>query len=291
MLARAAAFAYQKPVIKRLIWRSWYQFLARRYRDGRWTFMNYGYRPPEGTPALTLAPEDEADRSSIQLYHLVANAVDLSGREVLEIGSGRGGGASYVARYLRPHRLVGADVSPRAVAFCRARHRVPALSFETADAERLSFEADSFDAVVNVESSHCYGNVPGFLAEVRRVLRPNGYFLYADFRPRSQLDAWRAELLASGMRLVEERDIMSGVLAAMDADDESKRDLIEANIDRPLINVFRQFAGLRGSIIFDEMRRGNVAYRAFVFQRDTGSDERDWRVRSCRGCGTGSLLA
>ena len=89
MLARAAAFAYQKPVIKRLIWRSWYQFLARRYRDGRWTFMNYGYRPPEGTPALTLAPEDEADRSSIQLYHLVANAVDLSGREVLEISTPR----------------------------------------------------------------------------------------------------------------------------------------------------------------------------------------------------------
>jgi ubiquinone/menaquinone biosynthesis C-methylase UbiE len=119
----------------------------------------------------------------------------------------------------------------------------PRCHFETADAERLSFEADSFDAVVNVESTHCYGNVPGFLAEVRRVLRPTGYFLYADFRPRSQLDAWRAELLASGMRLVEERDIMSGVLAAMDADDESKRDLIEANIDRPLINVFRQFRG------------------------------------------------
>ena len=63
---------------------------------------------------------------------------------------------------------------------------------------------------------------------------------------------------------------MAGVLAAMDADDESKRDLIEANIDRPLIKVFRQFAGLRGSIIFDEMRRGNVTYRVFVFQRQAG---------------------
>jgi hypothetical protein len=57
----------------------------------------------------------------------------------------------------------------------------------------------------------------------------------------------------------------------MDADDESKRDLIEANIDRPLIKVFGQFAGLRGTIIFDEMRRGNVAYHAFVFQRHDGA--------------------
>jgi SAM-dependent methyltransferase len=266
LVARVVSIAYRMPPAKRLLWRSWYQFLARRYRDRQWTFMNYGHRPLHGTAPLALASEDEPDRSCIQLYHLVAGAVDLTGREVLEVGSGRGGGASFVARYLRPSRLVGIDVSPRAVAFCRARHAAPGLSFAVGNAEHLDFAAASFDAVLNVESSHCYGDLSAFVREVRRVLRPDGHFLYADFRSRSELDGWRAGLLASGLRLVVERDITLGVVAALDADDERKRGLIEARIDRPLVRTFGQFAALRGTVLYNKLRRGTVVYRAFVFQ-------------------------
>jgi SAM-dependent methyltransferase len=173
--------ASRAPLTKRLLWRGWYQFLAARYRDPSWTFMNYGYRPPEPVAPLVLDPADEADRSCIQLYDVVSGAVPLAGREVLEIGSGRGGGASYVARYLKPRRMVAVDLSTRAVALCRARFDLPGLSFQEGDAEQLPFGDRAFDAVLNVESSHCYGRLPVFLREVRRVLRPGGEFLYADF--------------------------------------------------------------------------------------------------------------
>ena len=43
MLARFMDIASKSAVGKRLLWRGWYQFLAARYRDPRWTFMNYGY--------------------------------------------------------------------------------------------------------------------------------------------------------------------------------------------------------------------------------------------------------
>ncbi len=265
-IGRVVSIAYRLPAIKRLLWRGWYDFLSRRYQDRQWTFLNYGHRPPHGTAPLDLAPEDEPDRSCIQLYHLVASAVDLTGREVLEVGSGRGGGASFVARYLRPSRMVGVDVSPQSVAFCRARHAAPGLSFEVGNAERLGFPAASFDAILNVESSHCYGDVAAFVREVRRVLRPDGHFLYADFRSRTELDAWRAELLAAGLRLVVERDITPGVVAALDADDEWKRGLIEARVPRPLVRAFCQFAALRGTVLYDKLRGGTVVYRAFVFE-------------------------
>jgi ubiquinone/menaquinone biosynthesis C-methylase UbiE len=271
LVARLVSIAYRMPPVKRLLWRSWYDFLARRYRDRQWTFMNYGHRPPHGTAALALLPEDEADRSSIELYHVVAGAVDLTGQEVLEVGSGRGGGASFVARYLRPSRLVGVDVSTRAVAFCRARHAVPGLSFEVGNAEHLGFAAASFDAVVNVESSHCYGDLSAFIHEVQRILRPNGHFLYADFRSRTELDAWRAGLVAAGLRLLVERDITPGVVAALDADDERKRGLIEAQVPRPLVRAFCQFAALRGTLLYDKLRAGTVVYRAFVFQNGTAA--------------------
>jgi ubiquinone/menaquinone biosynthesis C-methylase UbiE len=276
LVARVVSIAYRIPPVKRLLWRGWYDFLARRYGDRQWTFMNYGHRPTHGTAPLTLAPEEEPDRSCIQLYHLVASAVDLAGREVLEVGSGRGGGASFVARHLRPSRVVGVDVSPQTVAFCRARHSAPGLSFEVGNAEQLGFAAASFDAILNVESSHCYGDMGAFIREVRRVLRPNGHFLYADFRSRSELDAWRAGLLAAGFRLVLERDITPGVVAALDADDERKRELIQARVARPLIRAFCQFAALRGTLLYDKLRDGTVVYRAFVLQKAAATVSSDY---------------
>ena len=272
LVARVVSIAYRMPPVKRALWRGWYDFLARRYRDRQWTFMNYGYRPTQGTAPLALALEEEPDRSCIQLYHLVASAVDLAGREVLEVGSGRGGGAAFVARHLRPSRLVGVDVSPQAVALCRARHAAPGLSFEVGNAEQLGFAAASFDAVLNVESSHCYGDMGAFAREVQRVLRPNGHFLYADFRSRAEVDAWRAGLIAAGLRLILERDITPGVVAALDADDEQKRGLIQARVARPLMRAFSQFAALRGTVLYDKLRDGSVAYRAFVFQNGAATD-------------------
>ena len=266
LVARLFANAYRRAPVKRWLWRNWYEFLARRYRDRQWTFMNYGYRPPHGTPPLVLAPEDEPDLSCIQLYHLVASAVDLSGREVLEVGSGRGGGAAFVARTLRPRRVVAVDVSPRTVALCRARHAVPGLSFEVGNAEQLGFADASFDAVLNVESSHCYGDLRAFVREVRRVLRPGGHLLYADFRSRDELDDWRAGLLAAGLRLLVERDITPGVVAALEADDERKRGLIEAQVARPLRHAVGKFAALRGTALYNELRSGALVYRAFAFR-------------------------
>jgi ubiquinone/menaquinone biosynthesis C-methylase UbiE len=263
LLARFVSLASRLPASKRLLWRAWYQFLAARYRQPGWTFMNYGYRDAGAAP-LALEPGDEIDRSFAQLYDTVAGAVPLAGRDVLEVGCGRGGGASFIARYHRPARLVGVDVAPRAVALCRERFHTPGLSFEVGDAERLPFGAATFDAVLNVESSHCYGRIADFFREARRVLRPGGTFLYADFRPRDELDAWRTALRDAGFRIDAERDLTPGVVAALDADDEGKRSMIATLVDRPLAGIFNQFAGLRGTAIYDELRSGALSYRAFT---------------------------
>jgi len=267
LLARLVAFATRTARGKRLLWRAWYQFLAARYPNPRWTFMNYGYRAPGATAAQTPLPLDSADednRSCIQLYDLVARRAPVAGRELLEVGCGRGGGADYVARKLDPRRVVAVDLSPRAVALCRRRFAHPRLSFEVGDAERLPFPPASFDVVLNIESSHCYGRFDAFLGEVRRVLRPGGHFLYADFRPSDEVDGWRASLLAAGFAIRAEHDLRPGVVAALDADDGEKRDLITRVIDRPLAGIFGEFAALQGSELNAALRRGDFGYRAFV---------------------------
>jgi SAM-dependent methyltransferase len=269
MLIRMAVFLLEhSPRLRRLLWRWWYGRLARRYTGADWTFMNYGLVPPAGT-APTLDPADEPDRFCIQLYHRVTSAAPLAGKEVLEVGSGRGGGASFVARYHRPARVTGADFSPQAVALCQKRHvGVANLSFVVGDAERLPFPDASFDAVVNVESSHCYGHVDRFFAEAARVLRPGGVFLYTDFRAATDVPAWHAALAAPGWERIDFEDITAAVAAALEADDARKRRLIAEFIPPRFRHLFGEFAGLTGGQMHEGFRKRTILYHRFAFRKN-----------------------
>ena len=113
MIDKVYARAIQKsPRLRRLLAYRIYQFLANRYRTREWTFVNYGYMPAgRGEAPLPLETADEPDRSSIALYNHVAGAVPLDGRDALEVGCGRGGGSSFIARYLHSRTMTGVDFS------------------------------------------------------------------------------------------------------------------------------------------------------------------------------------
>jgi len=274
MLIRVAVFILEhSPLLRRLLWRWWYGRLAKRYKGGDWTFMNYGFLEIRNGQAdlssVALAKEDESDRFCIQLYHQVASATDLAGKVVLEVGSGRGGGASFLARYHRPAKITGADFSPQAVALCQKRHAgVANLSFTVGDAERLPFPDASFDAVVNVESSHCYGHIGKFFAEAARVLRPGGHFLYTDFRPATDVPGWHAALAAQpGWERLAHEDITAAVADALQADDTRKRKLIAEFIPPAFHHLFGEFAGLVGGQMYEGFRKREMLYHRFAFRK------------------------
>jgi ubiquinone/menaquinone biosynthesis C-methylase UbiE len=268
MLIRLAMKLSQvSPWFKRLLWQRWYQYLA-GYKLADWRFMNYGYAPlDDGEPPLVLEPEDELNRYVIQLYDRVAGAVPLQGREVLEVGCGRGGGASFVKRYHHPKQLTGVDFSAKAVRFCQGNHAVDGLSFVYGDAENMPFDDESFDAVINVESSHCYGSMTIFLREVYRVLRPGGHFLFADVRATEDRDQTHKQLLKTGMTLLEKQDITPHVLEALRLDSERKLALIQHSVNRRLVVTFRQFAAIEGSDVFGSFRDGAAIYLRYALRK------------------------
>ena len=252
--------------IRKAVWRLWYPFLTRRLRGEEVLFLNYAFEtePPVG---LRLAPEDEPNRACIQLYQHVASQVDLRGKNVLEVSCGHGGGASWIARTLPPANYTGLDLNPTGIAFCQQRHRVAGLAFRQGDAQRLPFADGSFDAVINVEASHCYPDFPGFLAEAARVLRPGGHFLYADFRFSDGFAAWEAAVTAAPLEVVKSRDIGAEVLRGMDRNAARSLALIHERLPRFLHSLGRDFAGVPGSRVYVALQTGELRYRSWCFRK------------------------
>jgi ubiquinone/menaquinone biosynthesis C-methylase UbiE len=245
----------------------WYPFLSRRLDAEDLTCLNYGYEedPPM---ALPLAASDERNRYGIQLYHRVATQADLNGKQVLEVSCGHGGGASYLVRSLRPASYTGLDLNEDGIAFCRRRHNLPALDFVHGDAESLPFADESFDAVINVEASHAYPQLPRFLAEVMRVLRPGGHFLYADLRDRADFSGWEAALIDTQMRQVSERVINAEVLRGMAKNSQRSLDMIGRALPVFLRPFARRFAGVPGTWIYRDIQSGKIEYRMYCFTKN-----------------------
>jgi len=94
---------------------------------------------------------------------------------ILELGTGTAAGALMLARRFPDARLHAVDLSPTMIATARAK--LPAglaerIQLEVADAASLPYPDRSFDLVAQL-------NMPVFLDEAARVLRPGGYLIVA----------------------------------------------------------------------------------------------------------------
>ena len=103
---------------------------------------------------------------------------------VLEVGSGSGGPAVYLAA-ARGCRLTGVDINANGVANARrladARGLADRVTFEAIDAGKpLPFDAESFDAIVSNDAMCHISDRLSVLQEWRRVLRPDGRMLFTD---------------------------------------------------------------------------------------------------------------
>jgi ubiquinone/menaquinone biosynthesis C-methylase UbiE len=250
--------AFRKPM-----WQVWHKLMIRFDKDIAANFMNYGYEKLNGDESIKLNHEDERDRYCIQLYDHLARKADFDNKAVLEVGSGRGGGASYIARYYKPNTYTGLDISGSVIDFCNLYYSTPGLQFVKGIAERQPFENNSFDIVLNVESARCYSDLSVFFREVSRVLRPGGYFLFADMMHRGEVVNMRSRLRECGFSITDEQNITPNVLVALDNDTPRRERLIHEKIPGFLKKSFYQFAGTKGTTRYDSFRNGKFEYWSF----------------------------
>ena len=168
-----------------------YDDTAIRFLEALW---GPGYLSPGGP--------DEVDR--------VLEGLDLSGRDVLDIGCGSGGVTLHLARAHQAGRVTGFDVEAPVIAAASTRARAEGLGdrvqFVQAPPGPLPFSDASFDVVFSKDAMIHVPDKEALFAEVYRVLRPGGLFAASDWvishdgTPSPEMRAYlAAEGLSFGM--------------------------------------------------------------------------------------------
>jgi len=256
------------PNFKKKLWKLLYQLLISFYSKQEWAFMNYGFAPVAAKPdTVNLDKRDESNRYFIQLYDHVTEGVTVKNRDVLEVGSGRGGGADYISRYLEPKSMTGVDLSTKVVEFCNKSYSSKILSFVNGDAELLPFDDTSFDIVFNIESSHCYSDMESFLNEVHRVLKPGGFFLFADLRDHDKVELLRDQISGSPFKVIQHRDITGNILKALKLDSHNRMQLFKRFVPKFLLDSFHEFAGTEISRIYRRFAEKRTFYYSYTMQK------------------------
>ncbi len=104
--------------------------------------------------------------------------IDWTGRAVLDLGCAGGFMAEALAD--RGARVTGIDPAARAIEAARAHAAAHGrdIAYDTGVGEALPYDAGAYDAVVCVDVLEHVADLTQVLAEVARVLRPGGLFLF-----------------------------------------------------------------------------------------------------------------
>jgi len=248
------------PNLGRSLWQRWYDFLASNDAQKQLRFMNYGY---DAEQPFQLSENEKEFQYQIQLYAHVVNDLNLTDKNLLEVGSGRGGGLDYLSRNHKLKSLTGIDLSEKAIENCKADYTDRRLEFIQGSADDLPVASNSIDIVINVESSHCYPDVDNFLNEVNRVLIPGGYLLVCDVRTPSSMAKLEKAFLNCGFKLEKQQTITRQVISALEKMSDD-RVIIANSMPSFLKKAFTDFAGVKSSAAYDMMKNNKLVYKSFL---------------------------
>ncbi len=249
-----------KTKLRSLFFKIWYWYVSTIDKNAEVIFMNFGYS--KDNHKIDLKEEDEKNRYSAQLYNLVATGTEIKDKNVLEVGCGRGGGLSYVNRYFSPKAVTGVDLNEKAIKFCNSHYKESNSTFFQANAQELPFEDNVFDVVLNVESSHRYLRMDLFLNEVKRVLKPEGYLSFTDFRLNNEIEEMHQQIVDAGFTIEKQENITENVVEALKAATPDREALVKKLAPKFLHGLAKNFAATEGTETYN---RFDTKYYEYVF--------------------------
>ncbi|MDC0254476.1 methyltransferase domain-containing protein [Bacteriovoracales bacterium] len=268
------------PFFKKFFWKRWYNWLSRdKTIEVDFLFMNYGHHEvSENKEKLRNGEYLKKERSfyspdnetMARLYFYLCESFsgNFRGKSLIEVGSGRGGGARFISQNYPISSFIGIDLSTKNIDFSKDLHKnIPQLSFMEGDAEKLPLAEGSVDIVFNVESSHCYPRFETFISEVSRVLKTGGHFIFCDFRPKEEREGLLKVFKKNGLEVLSEVDITPNILAALDFDSEKRIALIKRLTPKFMYPIMKIFSGVKGTLVYENFKKGKLDYFHFVLAK------------------------
>ena len=118
----------------------------------------------------------EQGRIRLEHYHRYAVALEaVAGKRVLDLACGEGYGSYLIAD--RASSVVGVDIDDETVRHASETYKKSNLEFRKGSATALEFADASFDSVVSFETIEHLAEQSEMIAEIRRVLRPEGILI------------------------------------------------------------------------------------------------------------------
>lgn len=254
-----------------LIAKSFYNYFYSIEKISQLRTNNWGFMPIDEEIA-NYAPDLQ---SGLQLYkELVKNHkgyVIPENSSIAEIGCGKGAGAEFLVTKFKPKEYVGLDYSSVAIQYCVGNyHHLLATQFICGDAHAMPMASQSFDIVVNVESSHIYKEPAKFFEEVYRILKPGGKFLLTDFRvvKNFPIDVLEETVLRCGFSIVEKRNITPHIYDSCKMASQKRKELVNHAIPWLLKRFFYHYAVIEGTKKFKKLGNGQIVYFLYQLQRN-----------------------
>lgn len=207
------------------------------FADPEPNFMNAGMIDPgfnvnqlpkiETRKTLTNDEMFQVRKTAIQkhgqsLYHYAATHSlgkdALKGKDVIEVGMGKGLGAAYLSQAFGPKSVEGIDLSEGHIALARSYFpNSGGLQFTQGHAEHLQHASNSKDFVFDLDNAQMYKDPNKAISEAFRVLKPGGKYVFASALPVGRpLAEKEKDFRQAGFRVEHAEDATSKVIASRD---------------------------------------------------------------------------
>lgn len=158
--------------------------------DHWWMFMNDGYCPldDDGYPIdfldISLSKKYKMWKYQTYMYKILLETIGIyyndnssSNKVLLDIGCGRGGGLSFYNDYYKFKKLIGIDLNPNHIEFCK--NYIDDVNFFSSSATNILLEDNILDIVTSIEACGYYNPFEKFVKEINRVLKIGGIYVSA----------------------------------------------------------------------------------------------------------------